>query len=92
LKFPLLKLPIGSLSEAWQRARDEVRRSGRNSDEWLFGDGIDGVDRGYSSLVPDPLRLKNMIICNALYEMLRQFELTQPHSKFAPAQLLCVAQ
>jgi hypothetical protein len=58
LKFPLLKAPIGSLSEAWQRARDEVRRSGRNSDEWLFGDGIDGVDKGLFKPRARPVAMK----------------------------------
>ncbi|MGC1662003.1 MAG: hypothetical protein WA773_01455, partial [Bradyrhizobium sp.] len=44
--------------------------------------------RGYSSLVPDPLRCKKMLFYNHLYERLRHFGLTPPARKICTRSIV----
>src|SRR5271155_193030 len=45
----------GRRPKAWQRTPGAVRRSGVKSDDWLFGDGIDGVGNTPFKLCAKPL-------------------------------------
>jgi hypothetical protein len=63
-----------------------------NSDEWLFGDGIDGVGKSYSSFVPSHRSEKIRCFINTYEKRLGRMNRRGPHSKFAPAHLLCGAQ
>jgi hypothetical protein len=49
----------GRCPKTWQRVPGEVRFSGRSSDEWLFGDGIDGVGSKLFKLCAKPDDLEN---------------------------------
>jgi hypothetical protein len=73
LKISFAEGAIGSPSEGMAAHAGRSPVGGRNSDEWLFDDGIDGVGRSYSSLVPDPQRREKMLTYNALYERPRRF-------------------
>src|ERR1700733_134323 len=44
----------------------EARLSGRNSDEWLFGDGIDGVGSKLFKLCAKPDQLENRLFYSCL--------------------------
>src|ERR1700722_10136395 len=56
-----------------------------NSDERLFGDGIDGVGKSYSSFVPSPRSEKICYFINAYVNTRGRISRRGPHSKFAPA-------
>jgi len=46
----------GRHPRTWQRGPGEGRRGGRNTDEWLFSDGIDGVGKELFKLCAKPER------------------------------------
>jgi hypothetical protein len=60
LKISFAEAPIGRDPGARQAARVEARRSGRNSDEWLFGDGIDGVCKELFKPCARPVRIRKI--------------------------------
>jgi hypothetical protein len=55
-------------------------------------DGIDGVEVSYSSSVPSRLRTKTHYELTGYARLAIRSFCSNPHSKFAPAQLLCAAQ
>jgi hypothetical protein len=92
LKISFAEGAIGSPSEGMAAHAGRSPVGGRNSDEWLFDDGIDGVGRSYSSLVPDPQRREKCLLTMLYMRGRAVLGRRLQHSKFALAQLLCVAQ